>query len=307
MTAGGYAAINELKEEHPCLKTMMAIGGWNEGSERYSLMAERQDTRQKFADAALRFLCHYGFDGLDIDWEYPTQRRGIADDRENFIELLRTLKDTFAKRNKLVTVAIGAASHLIRAAYDVERMCAVADLVLVMAYDFQDRDALSVHAPLKRESDDDDSRSVIDDGIAELLASCDPQKLVLGIGAFGRSFTMKSKDLHARGSEVADLGKAGPYLLAAGSLGYNEICEMMAKDPWTVVELAKNAISYAYKDKQWVSYDDPRSIAIKATYVRDMGMRGMMLYSIDTDDFNGDCFGQSYPLLNAINKGLNRT
>lgn len=51
---------------------MIAIGGWNEGSEKYSLLAETEESRNNFAEQAMRFMVYYGFDGLDIDWEYPT-------------------------------------------------------------------------------------------------------------------------------------------------------------------------------------------------------------------------------------------
>jgi chitinase len=34
-------------------------------------LAESEESREKFADSALKFLAHYNFDGLDFDWEYP--------------------------------------------------------------------------------------------------------------------------------------------------------------------------------------------------------------------------------------------
>ena len=61
-----------MKEHNPCLKVLIAIGGWNEGSEKYSLLAETEESRNEFAEQAMRFMVYYGFDGLDIDWEYPT-------------------------------------------------------------------------------------------------------------------------------------------------------------------------------------------------------------------------------------------
>lgn len=52
----------------------MAIGGWNEGSANYSLMAADAERRKRFVKSALDFILRYKFDGLDLDWEYPTQR-----------------------------------------------------------------------------------------------------------------------------------------------------------------------------------------------------------------------------------------
>lgn len=305
---GGYKRFTQLKDTNPCLKTLLAIGGWNEGSEKYSLMAERAETRQEFANSVLRFLCYFGFDGLDVDWEYPTQRGGLTEDKENFIALLKCLKETFRKRQKLLTVAIGVTPWIIETAYSVQEMCDTVDLVMLMAYDYQDPTRISVHAPLKREPDEDvATRVTIDDGIARMKElSCDPRKMVLGVGAYGRSYTMKSPSGYLIGESVAGVGKPGPYLQESGSLGFNEICEAQLDGKWTVKQLTGNAISYAYKDKQWVSYDDEWSIGIKADYVRQEGLGGMMLYSVDTDDFHGNCMGHTYPLLRAMNQGLGR-
>lgn len=40
--------------------------GWDEGSEKYSVMAETEESRSKFADNALKFLSFYGFDGVSL-------------------------------------------------------------------------------------------------------------------------------------------------------------------------------------------------------------------------------------------------
>lgn len=269
-------------------------------------MAESDKGRQEFADSVLRLLCHFGFDGLDVDWEYPTQRDGISADKENFIALLRCLRDKFRTRGKLLTVAIGISPWIIETAYDVQEMCDTVDLVMIMAYDLQDPTRLSVHAPLRREVGEGDCVTIAD-GIALLKRmSCDPQKIVLGIGAYGRSYTMKSSSSFNIGDPVAGVGKAGPYLREPGSLGFNEICEELSTGKWTVHQLTENAISYAYKDKQWVSYDDPTSIGLKADYVLQENLRGLMLYAIDTDDFHGNCLGHPNPLLRAMNQGLGR-
>ena len=45
-----------------------------------------------FIKSALRFLRQYNFDGLDLDWEYPTQRAGgRPQDRQNYATLITVL------------------------------------------------------------------------------------------------------------------------------------------------------------------------------------------------------------------------
>lgn len=68
---------NCLKTENhlKCFKQIsLAIGGWNEGSENYSRMAAEPERRKRFVKSALDFILRYKFDGLDLDWEYPTRR-----------------------------------------------------------------------------------------------------------------------------------------------------------------------------------------------------------------------------------------
>ena len=41
-------------------QVMIAIGGWNEGSAKYSQMAGSQERRQQFVASALQFLTKHG-------------------------------------------------------------------------------------------------------------------------------------------------------------------------------------------------------------------------------------------------------
>ncbi len=71
---GAFDRFNRLKLYNPGLKTILAIGGWNEGSENYSDMALTQEGRTTFISSCLDMILRHGFDGLDMDWEYPGGR-----------------------------------------------------------------------------------------------------------------------------------------------------------------------------------------------------------------------------------------
>lgn len=47
-------------------------------------MASSFNTRQMFIQSCLEFLREYGFDGIDLDWEYPSQRGGRPEDKVSF-------------------------------------------------------------------------------------------------------------------------------------------------------------------------------------------------------------------------------
>ena len=82
---GGYGQFAALKTYNRDLKTLLAIGGWNEGSRRFSPLVADPARRKTFIRSAVRVLRQYNFDGLDLDWEYPAARDGgKPEDRKNY-------------------------------------------------------------------------------------------------------------------------------------------------------------------------------------------------------------------------------
>lgn len=71
-----YRVFTDLKKQKPSLKCFISIGGWDAGGKVFSDMAKSEDSRKVFIFSVIDFMKKYGFDGVDIDWEYP-----VADDR----------------------------------------------------------------------------------------------------------------------------------------------------------------------------------------------------------------------------------
>src|SRR5882724_6620911 len=87
--------VRELKSAFPHLKLLISIGGW--AAEGFSDAALSPESRERFAESALSFMRVHGFDGLDLDWEYPGSSyagiRSRPEDRANFSALLRLLRE----------------------------------------------------------------------------------------------------------------------------------------------------------------------------------------------------------------------
>ncbi len=68
----------------------------------------------------------------------PAKRGGIADDKRNFIKLIRDLRSAFDSRGTglVLTAAIGAAASTIDVSYDIPSMYKYLDFVHVMCYDY---------------------------------------------------------------------------------------------------------------------------------------------------------------------------
>jgi GH18 family chitinase len=52
-------------------------------------------------------------------------------------------------------------------------------------------------------------------------------KLNLGIGTYGRSFTLKSASNNGVGASTTGAGQPGPYTQESGYLGYNEVQQFL--------------------------------------------------------------------------------
>ncbi|XP_023225350.1 probable chitinase 10 [Centruroides sculpturatus] len=307
---GAFQRFNGLKKQNPHLTTILAIGGWNEGSVKYSNMAANPASRKTFVDSVVEFLTKYDFDGLDMDWEYPAMRGGKPEDKENFIHLLRDLKEGFEPHGFILTAAVSAGKHTIDPAYDIPQMSKYLDFINLMAYDFHGswENFAGHNAPLYPREEESEDQKVLNVDFAVnywLDKGCPKNKLVLGMALYGRSFTLKDANNNGLDAPVTGKGMAGPITREGGMLGYNEICKFVGKENWKVEWVESIKSPYAYKDRQWVGYDDQKSIKIKVDYLKEKGLGGGMVWSIETDDFRGLCHGHKYPLLTIIQTELN--
>ncbi|KAI8036931.1 chitinase-3-like protein 1 [Drosophila gunungcola] len=311
---GNIKSFNALKLKNPVLKTLVAVGGWNEGSKRFSIVAGDPVKRAKFVDDVVRFLQRHGFDGLDLDWEYPDQRHSLQnEDRSNYITFLKELKEGLEPFGFMLSAAVGSAQFSAEISYDIPAIVPYLDLINVMAYDLHGPwdDVVGINAPLyAAASDASDStgrkQQLNVDAIVKywLLAGAPPEKLVLGVPFYGRAFTLTTAEGNQPGSPHIGKGIAGNYSREPGVLGYNELCELMQQEEWTQKWESEQQVPYAFRQRQWVGYEDARSLSLKAQYVMDHHLAGIMIWSLESDDFRGTCGQQSYPLLHEINRVL---
>lgn len=100
-----YSRFTALKDNNDGLETWISVGGWSftdPGPTRnaFSVMTSTADNRKKFISGLINFMEHYGFDGVDLDWEYPQadDRGGITADKANYVALAKDLRAAFGSR-----------------------------------------------------------------------------------------------------------------------------------------------------------------------------------------------------------------
>jgi len=174
------------------------------GSKHFSDAAATEESRKRFADSAVVFLRDHGFDGIDLDWEYPVAdgrddniRR--PEDRENFTLLLEALRAALNaagdmdRRRYLLTIA-AAASEKYVANTELEKIARTVDWVGLMSYDFAGAwSKTSGHnAPLFSDpanpSPDATRNTVTAAVMRHLEAGVPPEKLLLGLSLSGRTW-----------------------------------------------------------------------------------------------------------------------
>uniref|UniRef100_A0A224YJQ1 chitinase n=1 Tax=Rhipicephalus zambeziensis TaxID=60191 RepID=A0A224YJQ1_9ACAR len=306
---GMYEKVNKLKVAHPHLKTLLAIGGWNEGSVKYSQMASTPEGRQRFAQSVLSFLDKYGFDGLDLDWEYPAARGGVPQDKQNFVLLIQELRRVLGP-GRLLTAAVSAGESTVDGAYDVPAITRYLDYISVMAYDFFGAwNSYTGHcSPLgvRENASEEEKKLNVETAIKMWLSKgADPNKLLLGMPLYGRTFTLANPSNNGFLAPTVGPGQAGPVTGESGYLGYNEICDQLkASKDWKITRDPKVVAPVAVKGNLWIGYDDAQSLTAKVLFARSHGLAGAMVWSIETDDFSGTCGGTKNPLLRAIKDAL---
>lgn len=302
---GMYERATDLKARNPNLKIMIAVGGWNHGSGKFSNMVTDSSLRSKFVSTAVTFLTKNKFDGLDLDWEYPGSRAGSRySDKQLFTTLTRELKAAFASRGLLLSAAVSAGKSTIDSGYEVAAVSQNLDFINLMAYDLHGswESFAGFNAPLYGSSGSD--QLSVDYAVNYWISKgASPEKLILGLGTYGRSFTLSSS-ASAPGSGTSGAGTAGRLTREGGFMAYYEICEKLSTG-WSSGYSNTQKVPYAYSGNQWVGYDNPDSLRLKAQYAMSKSLGGIMFWALDLDDFKGEFCGQgTYPLIRSAIAGM---
>ncbi|XP_017072591.1 endochitinase [Drosophila eugracilis] len=279
-------------------KVLATIGGWQEDSKHFSNMVASHKKRDNFYNSMLEFVHKWRFDGVQIDWRYPTQGGGQSEDRKNFVLLLEELKLIFREHKLILMVAVlGRTNKRNLESYDIPGIVKNSDFIHLMMHDERDlyRLRLAYNAPLRGSGN----------GVADAIKLWKsqgkaPEKLILGIPFFVRSYTMDNNQT-AVGSLSKGPGKQTKSSRRPGFMTYNEWC--VQESSWSKKFDKVAMVPYASKGDQWVSYENPGSIWAKMHMLQQHMLGGAMAWTVDVDDFLGTC-GERHGLLRVIFSAL---
>ncbi|KAL5539972.1 hypothetical protein UlMin_043698 [Ulmus minor] len=275
-----------VRQKNPSIKTLLSIGGG--GNDQipinFAAMASQATRRKSFIDSSIKLARNNNFDGLDVDWEYPSTSTDIA----NFGTLLTEWRSAVAseasssgKTALLLSAAVFRSSNYYSLDLPVQKISNSLDWINVMTYDFYgpswSPNFTSPPAALYKTTA---SQINADEGIrAWIGAGMNAKKIVLGLPFYGYAWKL----VNANNNGLLAPAN-GPAISQYGDQGYNQIRSFISQNGASTVFNGSVGTNYCYSGTTWIGYDDTQSVSAKVSYAKGKGLLGYFAWHVGADD-----------------------
>ena len=281
MTNIERSAASILKARSYGIRVCLSIGGW--GADGFSQSCLNDERRSIFVKSIIDAVKKYGYDGVDLDWEYPgsgsAQIAYASADKKNFTKLVQELRTELNKirPGMLLTAAVASETTY----YEVSELNKYLDYWNIMTYDFSSKhtgDTAKYDEPLDR------SKTAINKFIS---AGASKNKIVFGVTFRGVLF------------KVASLGSSDKF-----GFGEKMQAERIDVDYSDIVSKYRtnSAYEYVYDSTsgmgilytpskhdgvyEIMAFNDAKTMQAKGKFVTSQGLAGIMAWELGMDDKN---------------------
>ncbi len=316
---GQFNQLRKLKQRHPGLKILMSIGGW-EGSIYFSDAALTTESREYFVNACIdRFILGNLpivngaggkgsaagiFDGFDIDWEYPVNG-GVdsmhhnPEDNNNLsklYELFRAKLDSI-EPGYILTAAVPSTEKYGRY-YNIYNDQQYLDWYNLMTYDYRSgsdnntgHNSNLLSSPVDTTFNRDRNSFDKTVHLFNCIYGVSKSKLVPGAAFYGRGWG--NVDTVNYGLNMKSCVTKG--IMEEGVNYFSDLNQMLTQGyilHWDKFTMAPYL--YNPEEKIFWTFDNAKSIALKAHYIDAYNLRGLMFWEISGDDSLGTLVSTIY-------------
>ncbi|KAK9419930.1 hypothetical protein SUNI508_06936 [Seiridium unicorne] len=283
----GSASDTSIMDEFTALKsssleTWVAVGGFDFSDNTTATHTTWSDLcadaghRASFISSTKSFMKAYGFQGIDLDWEYPvaSDRGGQPEDTANFVILVKEMRESYGT-DYGISLTLAPDYWYLRY-FDAKAMEPYVDFFGFMAYDLHgswDADTKTLGSLVRGQAD---VREIYNDTLPLFYDGLDPSKINFGLAWYGRGYTL------------AGPSKPGKCTNSAGVLSLVEIEEIIASKGLTPYLNTESMMKELVWGDQWIGYDDDETHALKRKFANNLCFGGTMAWSVDFYSGTGD-------------------
>lgn len=319
---GHFNLLQTMKKQYPDVDLLISVGGWA-GSRGFYTMLDTDEGIETFANSCVDFIRQYGFDGVDIDFEYPssTSQSGNPDDfdvseprrktiNERYNLMMKTLREKLDKASSednkpyLLTAAVTASSWVLGGVSSNE-YAKYLDFLSVMSYDFHGgwNEFVENLANIYPDPADKETANMLmpvlcmDWAYRYYRGVLPPEKIIMGIPYYTRGWENVqggTNGLHGTSKTPA----SGKYNIWGDDLDGDGNLEPAGANPlWHVLNLLEEdpnlkvhwddvgKVPYVWQDneKVFLSFENEQSIDERINYIKEKNLGGALIWVMNGD------------------------
>ncbi|MGL5328168.1 MAG: glycosyl hydrolase family 18 protein [Peptostreptococcaceae bacterium] len=319
---GHFNLLQQMKKQFPNVKLLMSVGGWA-GSRGFYTMMDTDEGIDTFVQSCVDFVRQYGFDGIDIDFEFPSStsqsgnpedfdvsepRRDTINERYNVMmkKLNKALDEAAAKDNTeyLLTAAVSASSWVLGGVQSNEYAKEL-DFLSIMSYDYHGgwNEFVENQANIYPDPADRETMNMImpvlgmDWSYKYYRGVLPPEKILMGVPYYTRGWENvqggNGTGLHGS-SKTPATGKYNIWgdpdengnIIPAGANPLWHVLNLMEQDPNLKVhwdDVGKVPYIWQNNEKVFLTFENEQSIDERLKYIEEKNLGGALIWVMDGD------------------------
>ncbi|XP_076322053.1 LOW QUALITY PROTEIN: uncharacterized protein LOC143231393 [Tachypleus tridentatus] len=300
--------FSDLKKINPNLYILLSLRVFPDNIDSKILFSESEinNTLKEFTKNVQEVVQKNNLDGIDLNIDYLKRKEyGDLSERKQIVSLLleylrSTLDEIDSSIPVVLAVTVAKRPYLLVNGFDLPLISKSVDFINLPAFHFDEPDESNLRHP-GRLHGVGDMENV--DSLVDLLLSFNvpKDKIVVGIPTFGVAYKTSYYRLFVEDSLKKGVeGKA--FKGKRKILSHGKVCDFKNSGNWSVLRETDQTSPYTYNEEDLVGYDDEISARLKTKYVLLRKLGGVLMWSVNNDDYEGICGNGDFPLIRSVRK-----